>query len=240
MFLGLPDPDPLVRGIDPDPDPDPTLIILSSCKYSKKPWILLFFATSFGLFIFDVNVIIFLRLEGQWRKEKDPDPNTLDIGMDPRIWIQIHTIMSWIRNTALPYEGPMHILFYNTGCTTYIWGFHNGSFPIIARAYGGHLEGLWCISFSLEAKGRRAESSLGLFYCLSALKCIVSCMVYSTVYYIQAQVFHGTIRETREGWPLLSVETRWMRTQREQMKGVLSWLVCWACRAGTRDFCSAD
>jgi hypothetical protein len=25
MFLGLPDPDPLVRGMDPDPDPDPAL-----------------------------------------------------------------------------------------------------------------------------------------------------------------------------------------------------------------------
>jgi hypothetical protein len=24
MFLGLPDPDPLVRGTDPDPDPDPS------------------------------------------------------------------------------------------------------------------------------------------------------------------------------------------------------------------------
>jgi hypothetical protein len=23
------------------------------------------------------------------------------------------------------------------------------------------------------------------------------------------------------------------------MKGVLSWFVCWACRAGTREFCSA-
>jgi hypothetical protein len=23
MFLGLPDPDPLVTGMDPDPDPDP-------------------------------------------------------------------------------------------------------------------------------------------------------------------------------------------------------------------------
>jgi hypothetical protein len=30
-----------------------------------------------------------------------------------------------------------------------------------------------------------------------------------------------------------------MRTQREQMKGVDPWLVRWACRAGTRDFCSA-
>jgi hypothetical protein len=30
-----------------------------------------------------------------------------------------------------------------------------------------------------------------------------------------------------------------MGTQRVQMKGVLSWLVHWACRADTRDFCSA-
>ncbi len=30
-----------------------------------------------------------------------------------------------------------------------------------------------------------------------------------------------------------------MGTQREQMKEVISCLVFWACRAGTRDFCSA-
>ncbi len=30
-----------------------------------------------------------------------------------------------------------------------------------------------------------------------------------------------------------------METQSVQMKGVLSWLVRWAYRAGTRDFCSA-
>jgi hypothetical protein len=30
-----------------------------------------------------------------------------------------------------------------------------------------------------------------------------------------------------------------MGTQRGKMKGANSWLVCWACRAGTRDFCSA-
>jgi hypothetical protein len=29
-----------------------------------------------------------------------------------------------------------------------------------------------------------------------------------------------------------------MGTQRGQMKGVLSWPVPWACRAGTRDLCS--
>jgi hypothetical protein len=28
MFLGLPDPDPLVRGMDPDPTPDPSIIML--------------------------------------------------------------------------------------------------------------------------------------------------------------------------------------------------------------------
>ncbi len=27
MFLGLPDPDPLVRGMDPDPAPDPSTIM---------------------------------------------------------------------------------------------------------------------------------------------------------------------------------------------------------------------
>jgi hypothetical protein len=32
MFLGLPDPDPLVRVMDPAPDPDPSI----SCKNSKK------------------------------------------------------------------------------------------------------------------------------------------------------------------------------------------------------------
>ncbi len=30
-----------------------------------------------------------------------------------------------------------------------------------------------------------------------------------------------------------------MWTQRGQMNVVLFWLVCWACTAGTRDFCSA-
>ncbi len=32
MFLGLLDPDPLVRGMDPEPDP----VLLSSSKNSKK------------------------------------------------------------------------------------------------------------------------------------------------------------------------------------------------------------
>ncbi len=45
-------------------------------------------------------------------------------------------------------------------------------------------------------------------------------------------------RETRERWPLLTVEMRWMGIKRVQVKGALSWLVSWACRAGTREFCS--
>jgi hypothetical protein len=41
MFLGLLDPDPLVRGMDPDPYPysDPSII---KQKLQEKPWILLF------------------------------------------------------------------------------------------------------------------------------------------------------------------------------------------------------
>jgi hypothetical protein len=34
MFLDLPDPDPLVRGMDLDPDPDPSIIMQ---KIVKKP-----------------------------------------------------------------------------------------------------------------------------------------------------------------------------------------------------------
>ncbi len=44
MFLGLPDPDPLVRGMDPDPapDPDPSLFskVLSGLKLYHRERIL--------------------------------------------------------------------------------------------------------------------------------------------------------------------------------------------------------
>ena len=47
-------------------------------------------------------------------------------------------------------------------------------------------------------------------------------------------------RETSEGWPLLSVETEVNGdSKRVQMKGVFPWLVHWACRVDTIDFCSA-
>ncbi len=41
------------------------------------------------------------------------------------------------------------------------------------------------------------------------------------------------------GGPCWLLKLRWMGTQRGQMKGVHSWLVYWACRADTKDFCSA-
>ena len=56
MFLGLPDPDPLVRAMDPDPAVDPG-ILLSSCKNSKKNLDSYYFGTLFHLSLKkDVNV----------------------------------------------------------------------------------------------------------------------------------------------------------------------------------------
>ncbi len=48
MFLGLPDPDPLVRGMYPDPD----LSIIKQ-KIGRKPSDSSCFVTAFGLFIFE-------------------------------------------------------------------------------------------------------------------------------------------------------------------------------------------
>jgi hypothetical protein len=58
MFLGLPDPDPLVRGMDPDPaldpDPDPSIIM----QNSKKNLDSYYFVTLFDFLSLknDVNV----------------------------------------------------------------------------------------------------------------------------------------------------------------------------------------
>jgi hypothetical protein len=46
-------------------------------------------------------------------------------------------------------------------------------------------------------------------------------------------------RETREWWPLLTVENEVNVDSKSALKGALPWLVYWACRAGTIDFCSA-
>jgi hypothetical protein len=47
VFLGLQDPDPLVRAMDPDPDLDPNL--LSASKNSKKNLDFYCFVASLGL-----------------------------------------------------------------------------------------------------------------------------------------------------------------------------------------------
>jgi hypothetical protein len=44
-------------------------------------------------------------------KYKDPDPDPLVRGMDPRIWIRIHTKMSWIRNTEYKNRKQFNIIF---------------------------------------------------------------------------------------------------------------------------------
>ncbi len=46
-------------------------------------------------------------------------------------------------------------------------------------------------------------------------------------------------RETREGWPLLTVETEVNGDSKSANEKDLPWLVHWACREGMRDFCSA-
>ncbi len=45
MFLGLPDPDPLVRGMDPDPalDPDPSIIMQNSKTNLDSYYFITFF-----------------------------------------------------------------------------------------------------------------------------------------------------------------------------------------------------
>ncbi len=62
MLFGLPDPDPLVRGMDPDPgpdpepDPDPWWILLSSCKNNKKTLESYHFVTLFNFLSLNNNV----------------------------------------------------------------------------------------------------------------------------------------------------------------------------------------
>jgi hypothetical protein len=51
MFLGLPDPDPLVRGMDPDPSTVSSFY--QQEKILKKNLDFYCFVTSFGLFIFE-------------------------------------------------------------------------------------------------------------------------------------------------------------------------------------------
>jgi hypothetical protein len=62
MFLGLQDPDPLVRGMDPDPDPalDPDPDLLASCQKCKNNLDSYYFVTLFYFLSLknDVNVVL--------------------------------------------------------------------------------------------------------------------------------------------------------------------------------------
>jgi hypothetical protein len=59
------------------------------------------------------------------------------------------------------------------------------------------------------------------------------------ILYFVADILYVVPRETREGWPLLTVETEVNGDSKSANEKGLPWLVHWACREGTRDFCSA-
>ncbi len=52
-------------------------------------------------------------------------------------------------------------------------------------------------------------------------------------------IWHFPAKRPERGGPCWQLKLRWMGTQRVQMKGVLPWLVRWACRAGPRDLVSS-
>ncbi len=60
-----------------------------------------------------------------------------------------------------------------------------------------------------------------------------------TVLFVVLPHHHSLSERVERGGSCCLLKLRWMGTQRVQKKGVLSWLFSWACRAGTRDFCSA-
>ncbi len=96
MFLGL-----------PDPRSGSGSFYLSSSKNSRKYLHFSCFVTSLWLFVFKEwckcsfkkYQIFSCYLEGRWRKQQDPDPETLVRGMGPRI--RIRTKMSRIPNTVV-------------------------------------------------------------------------------------------------------------------------------------------
>jgi hypothetical protein len=88
------------------------------------------------------------------------------------------------------------------------------------------------------------KGMVGLFACEVCMKKkrVGECLLVSVTGELEKEMSEGgiSIRETREGWPSAhSLKLRQMGTQGVHMKGVLSWLVRWAPRAGTRDFCPA-
>jgi hypothetical protein len=98
MFLGLPDPDPLGKCMDPDPDPS---IIKQKSKKNLDSYC---FVTLFGHFIFEKNDV---NVHSKSNKQKNcfikvPFFGGLKVNDENnRILIRIHTKISWIRNTSL-------------------------------------------------------------------------------------------------------------------------------------------
>jgi hypothetical protein len=65
------------------------------------------------------------------------------------------------------------------------------------------------------------------------------CIHYCSTIASLARCWLGYPERLERGGHCWLLKLRWMGTQRGQMKGVLYWLVCWGCQAGTSDFCSA-
>ncbi len=61
MFLGLPDPDPLVRGMDPAPDSDHSIILLSSRKIVTKTMISTVLWLVYDLFLKNDLYVLYLQ-----------------------------------------------------------------------------------------------------------------------------------------------------------------------------------
>jgi hypothetical protein len=71
-----------------------------------------------------------------------------------------------------------------------------------------------------------------------------SAMSHKILIFIAGTTFHprptAATRETREGWPLRTIEIDVNGDSKStNERGSFLSLVLWACRAGTRDFCSA-
>jgi hypothetical protein len=103
MFLGLPDPDPLVRGVDPDLDP--YIILLSSSKNSKKNLILtvLWLLLDFFFFLL-ASWRSFTKIAGsgsesgsisQRHGSTDPDPYQNFMGPERGSWIRFFILIRY-------------------------------------------------------------------------------------------------------------------------------------------------
>ncbi len=87
---------------------------------------------------------------------------------------------------ALPHECLLHIMLHHLHCSTFSWGFHLGSFPIIA-ASGGLMAHYWS---HREEGGKQLEPIL-LFECYKMYRILYGIL--------RPRFFRGIIRETWDG-----------------------------------------